>query len=168
MTNWDVHRAHAKGLKSMDQSYGAVVYAEREGTRLYLLVLHSGGAHWDFPKGRSLPSEMPDATILREVCEESGCKVQLLADYEDSIEYILPRGGAKRVRFRLAWLIKPDYVPLPNQEIRGIGWFTFEEALRTVTYENSRQVLVRAEAFLQRQDTCVPPSGRSLSVGEEP
>jgi 8-oxo-dGTP pyrophosphatase MutT (NUDIX family) len=134
----------------MDNSFGAVAYTYHAGTRLYLLVLHASGAHWDFPKGHPLPSEEPQATILREVREETGCDIQLLPDYADSISFILPMGGAKQISFRLGRLARPDCIALPNDEIRGIGWFTFAEACQTITYANSREVLIRAHAFLER------------------
>jgi len=143
-------KAGARGRK-VDISCGAVVYVDREDTRLYLLVFHAKGAHWGFPKGHPLPGEETKAAILRETLEETGCEIELLAGHEDSISYTLPSGGAKQVRFRLARLKKRGRVPLPNKEIRGVGWFTFEEARRIITYDSSRGVLARARAFLRRR-----------------
>lgn len=59
----------------------------------------------------------------------------------------------KHVLFLLAELAEPRAVSLPNQEIRGIGWFTFDEARRLITYDNSREVPVRADAYLRKRNS---------------
>ena len=128
----------------MDQSHGAVVYADRSGSLQFLLVLHARGAHWDLPKGHPLPGERPEETILREVREETGCDVRLLPGFADSVSYVLPQGEPKRVDFRLARLEHEHEVSLPNNEIRAVKWLTFDEAYRLMTFDNSREVLERA------------------------
>jgi 8-oxo-dGTP pyrophosphatase MutT (NUDIX family) len=128
----------------MDHSYGAVVYADRSGSPLFLLVLHAHGAHWDLPKGHPLPGERPEETILREVREETGCDVRLLAGFADSVSYVLPQGEPKRVDFRLARLQHEHEVSLPNDEIRAVRWVTFDEACQLMSFDNSREVLKRA------------------------
>jgi len=136
------------GDNAADQSYGAVVHSLSAGARLYLLVLHAVGAHWDFPKGHPHRGESTGETVRREVREETGCRIALVPGFEESIRYTLPGGEEKQVTFYLARPRGPAGVKLPNDEIRGIGWFTFAEASRTITYDNSREVLARAEAFL--------------------
>jgi 8-oxo-dGTP pyrophosphatase MutT (NUDIX family) len=133
----------------MDRSYGAVVTTDRLGAPLYLLVLHSSGSHWDLPKGHPLDGEAVEETIKREVREETGCAIRLVPGFEDSISYALPGGETKEVRFRLGLLVEPQCVFLPNREIRAVGWFSFEEARRLMTYDNSREVLNRADGFVR-------------------
>ena len=136
-----------------ERSFGAVVYSAREsGAPLYLLVLHAGG-HWGLPKGHALPGESARSTVVREVREETGCEIELIAGYADSITYPLPAGGTKRVDYLLARLKAAGAVPLPSEEIRAVGWFTLEEARRTATHETTRRVLQRAHDHLHLRRT---------------
>jgi len=52
------------------KSCGAVVY--RENAQVKYLLLHYGGAHWDFVKGEMEEDESEEETARRELEEETG------------------------------------------------------------------------------------------------
>jgi len=133
----------------MDHSFGAVVYTEEFGNRLYLLVLHTDGAHWDFPKGHPIINETTTETIMREVKEETGNIIEMVSNHQETIEYILTSGETKQVHFQIAKRINSVHNKIPNNEIRGIGWFTFAEAVKTITFDNSRNILINIDKYIQ-------------------
>ncbi|MFN7105613.1 MAG: bis(5'-nucleosyl)-tetraphosphatase [Pyrobaculum sp.] len=129
-------------------SAGVVVY--HRGKDVEYLLLHYPAGHWDFPKGNIEPGEAPEETALREVKEETGLEVKLIEGFREEIEYIYFKGGKKvkkKVIFFLGEANSRD-VRL-SWEHRGYIWLPFEKALARLTYENSRQVLARANRYIK-------------------
>ncbi len=136
-------------------SSGAVVYHDdpSEGTRQYLVLNYPAG-HWDFPKGAVENEETEEQAAKREIFEETGIKVEsFIPNFRKRIEYHYRRSGGlshKQVIFFLA--------PSINKEVHisfehsGYDWLSFEQALRRLTFENARNVLREANAFLSRQE----------------
>jgi len=133
-----------------ERSAGAVVYHQGEGAQ-YLLLLYPA-SHWDFPKGNVEAGEDDVDTVKREVEEETGIRDILLdKGFKSSVEYYYHRAGEgmvhKRVNFYLAHTETRE-VRL-SHEHRDFAWFPLEEALKRLTYDNSRRVLSEAADHLK-------------------
>ncbi|MEM0438384.1 MAG: bis(5'-nucleosyl)-tetraphosphatase [Candidatus Micrarchaeia archaeon] len=135
-----------------ERSAGAVVFYEEGGKRLYL-ILRYGEGHWDFPKGHIEDSEDPANAMLREVREETGLSVEPVPGFEYEIEYTFRarydqnRPKHKKVIFFIA-RSKSRVVKLSHEHSSYV-WLELDKALARVTYENSRGVLRRADAYLR-------------------
>lgn len=141
-------------------SVGAVVFREKEGRRLYLL-LHYPSGHFDFPKGHIEKGETEEMTLLRETQEETGMKDIAVLPRRVSIRYFYVAKGTERKKRRRSgrgiWIFKQVHffpartnthtVDLSYEHI-GFVWLPYEAALRQVTFENARRVLRESEAFL--------------------
>lgn len=129
-------------------SAGGVVF--RHGEHGVEIVL-CGRVHenlWALPKGTPEAGETIEETALREVREETGLGVTIVADL-GSIEYEFLR-PAQGVRFEKTvrhFLMQPDGsgdVDAHDHEYDRVEWFAAPEALRLMTHRNEVTVVLRA------------------------
>jgi 8-oxo-dGTP pyrophosphatase MutT (NUDIX family) len=115
------------------------------------LVGRSRSGIWVLPKGTPHAGETIEQVALREVQEETGLQVRLIA-YIGTISYRFVRDHIryhKQVRHFLLEAIGGD-ITLHDQEYDRVGWFSLGEACRLLTYQNEVNILYQAEAILQR------------------
>jgi 8-oxo-dGTP pyrophosphatase MutT (NUDIX family) len=104
---------------------------------------------WVFPKGQPDHGESIDETAMREVREESGLEVRLLAPL-GTVEYSFGAGRElvrKSVHFFLMEPTGGDF-SLHDHEYDDIRWVTVPEARRMLSFDTYRDVLDRALAAL--------------------
>jgi bis(5'-nucleosidyl)-tetraphosphatase len=135
-------------------SCGAVVYRKEGSDPVYLLLQYTA-RHWDFPKGHMEEGESEEQTTRREVQEETGITdLVFIPGFRRTIRYSYShrRGRVRKmVVYALAKTQAPrDAVVLSHEHI-GFGWYTYQDAMRQLTYKNARIVLERAHQFLLKQ-----------------
>jgi len=116
-----------------------------------VLVGRSHVGIWALPKGTPQPGETIEQVAVREVREETGLDVRLIA-YVGSISYSFVRDSVryhKQVRHFLLEAIGGD-TALHDHEYDLVEWFPFPEASRRLTYQNEVNILYQAEEILQR------------------
>lgn len=131
-----------------EKSAGAVVFYPSIPVE-YLLLFSS---FWEFPKGLIDPGESEIEAALREVREETGLEVEFEEGFRNITTYFKRRHetGAlvkKTVVYFLA-RARTQKVEL-SSEHNDARWLTFDNALKQLTYENSRQLLRKANSFLK-------------------
>jgi 8-oxo-dGTP pyrophosphatase MutT (NUDIX family) len=115
------------------------------------LVGRSHAGIWALPKGTPRPGETVEQVAVREVQEETGLQVRLIA-YIGSISYSFVREQIryyKQVRHFLLEAIGGD-IALHDHEYDRVEWFALPEACRRLTYQNEVHILCQAEEMLQR------------------
>jgi 8-oxo-dGTP pyrophosphatase MutT (NUDIX family) len=115
------------------------------------LVGRSHPGIWALPKGTPRSGETFEQVALREVQEETGLEVRLIA-YIGSISYFFIRDKVrfqKQVRHYLFEAIGGD-TALHDSEYDRVEWFSFSEAARRMTYQNEANILYQAEEILER------------------
>lgn len=132
-----------------EKSCGIIIYRTRDGLREYL-ILHYEKGHFDFPKGHVEEGEDEKGTALRELKEETGIlHVEFQEGFREHISYLRERDDKKYhkdVYFYLAE-VDADKITLSNEH-KGFEWLTFCDALETVTYDNAKELLRKADEFL--------------------
>ena len=116
-----------------------------------VLVGRSHAGIWALPKGTPEPGETIEQVAIREVQEETGLQVRIVA-YIGSISYTFVRTQTryhKQVRHFLMEPIGGD-IALHDHEYDLVAWFPLAEACRRLTYQNEVNILYQAEEILQR------------------
>ena len=121
-----------------EKSCGCIVINDRK----QVLLVHHNAGHWDFPKGHIEEGETEIQTAIREVKEETGIEVQIDGDYRYVTSYSPKKDVIKEVVYFLAKNNNEDKKP-QIEEVSEVKWFSFDEAINKITYDNSRDILIK-------------------------
>ncbi|HSG39788.1 MAG TPA: NUDIX hydrolase [Thermoanaerobaculia bacterium] len=117
-----------------------------QGTRI-LLISTQAGRRWQLPKGHIEPGETPEETAVREVREETGVTGRVVAPLP-GVEYWFIERGNRRVHkwvdYFLLTYVGGDAANFDAREVSGAGWFSWDEGIAKLTFDNERQVVVQA------------------------
>ena len=135
-----------------EKSCGAVVFFKNVQVK-YLLLQYEAG-HWDFVKGNVEPNESETDTVLRELKEETGIvATQTIEGFREGIQYFYRRQGETIQKEVVFYLIQADTekVELSFEHV-GYAWLDYPDALERLTFKNAKDVLQKADAFLQARN----------------
>ena len=135
-----------------EKSCGAVVFFRNVQLK-YLLLQYEAG-HWDFVKGNVEPNESETDTVLRELKEETGIvATQTIEGFRERIQYFYRRQGETIQKEVVFYLIQADTekVELSLEHV-GYAWLDYPDALERLTFKNAKDVLQKADAFLQARN----------------
>ena len=140
--------------KMKETSAGAIIFRIDEKNRKpKYLLLHYGTEHWDFVKGHIEGKETEEETLRREAEEESGLTdLKIIPGFREKISYFYRREGRtvpKDVIFFLAETAAAEKDVRLSFEHSGYDWLMFDEAVKKVTYDSSKNVLKKAHKFLE-------------------
>ncbi len=121
----------------------------------YLLLKHSHGSHWGFPKGTVEPGESDWQTAIRELEEETGItSVVQIAGFEMALHYQFQRIGRQVEKTVVYFLAQTDQIKvILSPEHTQYRWFSYDNARTQLTHTNSRQLLDQAKRFLTTHTT---------------
>lgn len=131
-----------------ETSCGALVFTQTQQGIHYVIIQQTNG-DWGFPKGHMEPGETEVETARREIFEEVGLQVTFLEGYREELCYPLPRKPCytKHCVYFLA-RYQGQNVRCQEAEVSETRLLTFEEAMECLTFPASRELLQKAEAFL--------------------
>ena len=139
----------SKGKKGISDQWSAAQYSNMSVEVALVGRSHSG--MWALPKGTPEAGETLEQVAVREVQEETGLEVRLIA-YIGNVSYSFIRDKIrfqKQVRHFLFEAIGGD-TSLHDAEYDRVEWFSIPEALRRLTYQNEVNILSQAEDILNR------------------
>jgi len=135
-----------------DFSVGVIVFHKKSEKIEYLILKHKQG-HWTFSKGHPETGEKKSDTALRELHEETGItdlelvhdETLLKENYEfrnkkeklviKSVDYFMAEAKDKNVR-------------IDGKEILDYKWCSFQSALNTITFNESKNLLRKANKIV--------------------
>lgn len=142
---------YKKGSYSIDclyeRSCGAIVYREIAGERRFLLIKNKRSANWGFPKGHVEEGESNEDTARREVLEETGLHIAILPEFKSRSEYTIQGRIEKTVIIYIA-STKDTRTVIQPEEIEDYIWLSYDNAYKTLNYENDKAILKKAKAYL--------------------
>ena len=104
-----------------------------------VLLIQQTKGHWGFPKGHVEVGETEIETAIREVKEETNLDVEINENKRYTMEYITDKGALKQVVLFVAKKINGDE-KYQESEIKSMKWMTFDDAIKTITYDNTREL----------------------------
>jgi 8-oxo-dGTP pyrophosphatase MutT (NUDIX family) len=112
-----------------------------------LLISTRNGRRWQLPKGHIEAGETATDAAVREVREETGVTGRIVAPLPE-VEYWYVEKGALRVHkhvdyFLLAYL-SGSAADFDAREVSGAGWFSWDEGLGKLSFDNERRVAEQA------------------------
>ena len=140
-------------------SAGIIAYrTTAEGPRF--LILYHGHNYWNFPKGKIESEEKSFQTAVREVREETGLTrndLRFNESFKTSENFTFWRNKEKIYKTIVFYLAEttqqriklPEQTDAQGEKHEGYGWFTYKEALKVLTKEDSQRVLKQAYNFLR-------------------
>ena len=107
------------------------------------------GVTWTLPKGTPAGGESLEETALREVAEETGLRVRIVAPL-DHIEYRFVQAGTRIHKTVHYWLMEPTGGDLASHdhEFEEVRWVPLAEAPALLTFDTERALAERASAVL--------------------
>lgn len=147
----------AKGGKMpVEELIGAVVYA-RDGSEVYLALVHDIFGHWTLTKGKLQKDETHEAGVKRKAKEEVGLEVEM----EDKLgenEYIANDNnapGGKKKRHATYYLARAAFQDLKLKKEGGLDdaqWFPLASVGDLNFYDDILPVVTRAINLLAQKD----------------
>jgi len=131
---------------TMETSCGVVLV--NYGT---VLLLQYPQGHWDLPKGHVEENDGDHhATVLRELEEETGIReVQILAGFEERTEYTYRHKGKRHTKQVFWYIGETEEITVQlSHEHRGYVWLDWDQALSTITHDETRTVVQQAQRFV--------------------
>ena len=132
-----------------EKSAGIVLFRNDSGKNEFLLLNYPQG-HWDFVKGKIEKNETLHEAALRETREETGISnIEFFDGFEESVEYdfrFKKKDIHKKVIFFLAKTNEKN-IKLSHEHNDYI-WLEYDDALKKTTFENAKNVLIKANEFL--------------------
>jgi 8-oxo-dGTP pyrophosphatase MutT (NUDIX family) len=140
-------KARGRQRAMRETSAGGVVFRRAPAGAVRFLLIRDSYGNWGFPKGHIEAAEPPDAAARREVTEETGLSDLSLFGPLGVIDWYFRFGGRTIHKFCHFFLFESrdgECVPQVEEGISECEWHSFDSALRTVGYDNARDVLRRA------------------------
>jgi 8-oxo-dGTP pyrophosphatase MutT (NUDIX family) len=117
-----------------------------------LLISTQSGRRWQLPKGHIEAGETPEETAVREVREETGVTGRVVAPLP-GVEYWFVEKGTHRVHkqvdYFLLTYVGGDTADFDSREVSGAEWFSWDEGLAKLSFENERRVVRQAFAIVR-------------------
>ena len=132
-----------------ETSAGVVFFRNDSSANQFLLLNYPQG-HWDFVKGKMEKNEEPCETARREAKEETGITdFQFIDGFDEYVEYDFRFKNEDIHKKVIFFLAKTDTkkIRLSNEHFDYI-WLGYNDALKKITHENAKNVLIKANKFL--------------------
>ena len=131
------------------KSAGIVLFRNASNKNEFLLLNYPQG-HWDFIKGKVEQNETLHETAIRETKEETGISnIKLIDGFKESVEYDF-RFKNEDIHKKVIFFLAKTYtkkIRLSDEHFDYI-WLGYNNALKKITHENAKNVLIKANEFL--------------------
>ena len=142
-----------------EHSAGAIIFRENGEIRYLFLVYEKG--YLDFPRGNVERGETELEAAKREVFEETGLKVDFIPGFRAETSWFYRKDGKLVKKTVVYFLAKTDKKEIKvSWEHKGYEWLTFEEAMEKLKFENTKEILKKANNFLKSKSNLKMFMGR--------
>lgn len=136
-----------------EKSCGAIVFTYENEIRKYIIIRETGlyQGYCGFPKGHMEAGETEQDTAIREVKEETGLDVELLDGFRKVDEHFLVREGRPNDKKTNVYFLAEYHdqeLKAQEAEVSEIVLMDYQEALKSLQYDESKRELTEAENFI--------------------
>lgn len=153
-----------------EKSAGAIIFRKENGKNYYLLLHYAPSepgkhGHWGFAKGHVEQGETDEETARREVAEETGIKdLKIILGFKELEKYFFRRnyGLEGEARKKAPWVFKlvvffiaetkTKNIIISDEHV-GFLWLEFEDALKKISFKNSKELIKKANEYILKQKT---------------
>ena len=114
-----------------------------------VLLVKQNDGHTAFPKGHIEKGETEEECAIRETFEETGLKVKILNGYRYTQTYFIKKDVLKEVVYFLATK-ESGTLCKQEEEINSLGFYSFNEAINLISYENTIKLFEEAIKDIQK------------------
>ena len=131
-----------------EKSCGAVVFTRIDNEIKYLLIRNLTGIY-GFPKGHVEQGETEEQTALREVFEEVGLTVNLIAGFRSKDEHPIPQkeNTIKQITYFLGEYSNQEFT-YQKDELTNAMLVDYETAMSLFQFDSSKRILTEANNYL--------------------
>jgi bis(5'-nucleosidyl)-tetraphosphatase len=135
-----------------EKSAGAIVFYKGEAG-IEFLLLHYGKGHWEFPKGHIEGKETERETLLRELEEETGIlDARLVPGFRHELQYFFMENKNTIAKTAVFYLAESESRDIRlSFEHSEYEWLSFEKALKRLSFQNTRELLRKANDFIAQK-----------------
>ena len=128
-------------------SCGAVIFREN-GDRKFLLLLK--GNYFEFVKGYIEEGEEEKETVKREIQEETEINdIEFIEGFREIYTFDYNLKGKSIFREIILYLVKTTMEDVKiSYEHDSYKWLTFDEAIKIIKFKNMKEILTKANDFL--------------------
>ena len=145
-----LRRPHLRPIRKAvhEESSGGIIY-RRGKAGIEILLISDAKGRWTIPKGHVEEGEANRQTALREIREETGLRELRIIDWLGKTKFNYRRGDSLVLMTVYVYLIEAggdtDKLTAGDSEgITGVKWFSVNEALDLIAYENMNNLLLLA------------------------
>ncbi len=134
----------------INETSAGIVFFLTISSENQFLLLNYPQKHWDFVKGKIEKNEEPRETARREAEEETGITdFKFIDGFEEYIEYDFRFKNEDVHKKVIFFLAKTDTKKIRlSDEHFDSAWLGYNDALKKITHENAKNVLIKANKFL--------------------
>jgi 8-oxo-dGTP pyrophosphatase MutT (NUDIX family) len=143
-------------------SAGGVVYRRNNATTQVIICGQKQKGLWGLPKGTPQKGETAEQTAVREVGEETGLQVVIVAKIGDIQYWFVEREeGVRYFKTVSHYLMQPTGGDLANHdpEFDVVEWRDIDQAMDTLSYRNEVDILRKAKELIEQRES---PSSHGL------
>jgi 8-oxo-dGTP pyrophosphatase MutT (NUDIX family) len=140
---------------AIDEAAGGIVARraldDGETVEVVLIATVKGGSRrWSLPKGHFKSRETNEQAAMREVREETGLEVEVVAPLP-TIDYWFVEKGMRYHKFVHYFLMRAvggrfgDH----DHEVVDVRWFAFDDAVRRMAYPNERDLVAAHRELIE-------------------
>ncbi len=112
------------------------------------------GDYWDFPRGNIRENETAKEAALRETEEETGLSIKhlkIVDGFEERVEWFY-RVNRQKVHKKVTYFLaetERESIKISDEHVDA-KWLSFKDSLTLLKYKSSRNILQKAEEYLNK------------------
>lgn len=142
-------KTHRPAIKEVvrEPTAGGIVYRINEDDGVEILLIADSKTRWTIPKGHIEEGETPRQTAEREIQEETGLVKMKMLDWLGKINFRYRRIDTLVLMTTEIFLVEAqgdtDKI-VPQEWMKGIKWFSANDALDKIEYEDIGKLILLA------------------------